>query len=87
MEKCVQMTDFQQPQQQALDLRQLQGMRQQQAVGKLQNIMSISLQMFLQGKAESIEDAFTLSQQFVGYFENEVIPEFERSQARDSSIQ
>jgi len=86
MEKGVQMTEFnpQPQQQQALDLRQLQGMRQQQAVGKLQNIMSIALQMFLQGKTDNIPQAFVLAKEFVNHFELVVIPDFEREQARQS---
>lgn len=72
---------------QAVDLNQVKVMRQQQAIGKLQNTMQIALQMFLQGRADNIPEAFELAQHFVGYFENEVIPEFEREQAaKDKTI-
>lgn len=55
----------QQQQQPVIDLGQLKQVRQQQAVGRLQNKISIALQMFLHSKVNNIEDAFALAEEFI----------------------
>ena len=67
------MTRGQQPQKsplgQTLDLQQLAQARQMQQQQKGNAVMNIALQMFLQGKAASFDDAFILAEQFLYSFE------------------
>jgi hypothetical protein len=54
---------------QALDLQQLAAARLQQQANKGNAVMNIALQMFLQGKAESVSGSFVLAEQFINEFE------------------
>jgi hypothetical protein len=52
-----------------IDLGQLHQARAMQQANKHNAVMNIALQMFLQGKAQSITGAFTLAEQFIQEFE------------------